>query len=147
MVVAAVMVGSVVVGAIMVVPAVMVGSVVVGRAAMVVPAVMLGSVVVGATMVVPAVMVGSGVIARAAMAVVSVSWRVMPRVVMMMRRLRVPVPWRVMPRVMVVRVQPVVIVMTPPGLDGMDAAVVETPGVPLAHAVPSRQRRLRGQAA
>jgi len=130
---------------------------------MVVAAVVVGSVVVGAIMVVPVVMVGSGVIGRAATEVVSVPrrvmprvvmmmrrlrvavpWRVMPRVVMMMRRLRVAVPWRVMPRVMVVRVQIVVIVMAPHGLGGMDAAVVETPGVPLARAVPSRQRRLGG---
>jgi len=110
----------------------------------VVAAVMVGSVVVGAIMVVPVVMVGSGVIGRAATEVVSVPRRVMPRVVMMMRRLRVAVPWRVMPRVMVVRVQIVVIVMAPHGLGGMDAAVVETPGVPLARAVPSRQRRLGG---
>jgi hypothetical protein len=68
------------------------------------------------------------------MAAVSVSWRVvpgvvlmmrrrrvpvprrvMPRMVMLMRGLRVPVPRRVMPRVMVVRVQPVAIVMAPCG--------------------------------
>ena len=132
---------------------------------MVVAAVMVASVVLGATMVVAAVMVGSGVVGGAALAAVSVPWRVMPRVVMMrrlrvpmpwrvmprvvmmMRRLRVAMPWRVMPRVVMVRVRPVVLVMTPHGLDGMDAAVVEAPGVPLARAVPSRQRRLRGQAA
>ena len=83
------------------------------------------------------------------MAVVSVPWRVVPGVVMMMRGRRVPVPWRVMPRVMVVRVLPVVGVMTPPGLVWTDAAVVETPGVPLAHAMAGRLRgrlwRLRGR--
>jgi hypothetical protein len=85
------------------------------------------------------------------MAAVSVSWRVVPGVVMMVRRRRVPVPRRVMPRVMVVRVHPVVGVMTPLGLVWTDAAVMETPGVPLAHAMPGRLRgwlwRLRGRVA
>jgi hypothetical protein len=57
----------------------------------------------------------------------------------------------VMPRVMVVRVQPVVIVMAPRGQMGMDAAVVEPPGVPHTHVVPGRLRgwlwRLRGRVA
>ena len=58
-------------------------------------------------------------------------------------------PRRVVPRVMVVRVHPVVIVMAPRGQMGMDAAVVEPPGVPLTHVVPGRLRgwlwRLRGR--
>ena len=119
------------------------------------------------TVAVPAVMVRSRVMGRAAVAAVSVAWRVMPRVVMLMRRLRVPVPRRVMPRVvmlmrplrvpvprwvmprvMVVRVDPVVIVMAPRGQMGMDAAVVEPPPLPLAHVVPRGWlRRLRGRVA
>ena len=96
------------------------------------------------------VMVRFSVVGRAAvMAVVSVSRGVMPRVVTMMRPLRVPMSRWVMPRVMVVRVQPVVIVMAPRGQMGMDAAVVEPPGVPLTHVVPGRLRgwlwRLRGR--
>ena len=75
----------------------------------------------------------------------------MPRVVMVMGRRRVPVPRRVMPRVMVVRVQPVVVVMAPRGQTGMDAAVVDPPRVPLTHVVPGRLRgrlwRLRGRVA
>jgi hypothetical protein len=47
---------------------------------------------------------------------VPVPWRMVPRVVLMMRRRRVPVPRRMVPRVMMVRVEPVVIVMTPRGL-------------------------------
>jgi hypothetical protein len=88
-----------------------------------------------------AVMVRFSVVGRAAvMAVASVSRRVMPRVVTMMRPLRVPVSRWVMPRVMVVRVQPVVIVMAPRGQMGMDAAVVEPPRVPLTHVEPGRLR-------
>ncbi|HWH65410.1 MAG TPA: hypothetical protein VNS99_04875, partial [Gaiellales bacterium] len=48
---------------------------------------------------VPAVMVRSRVVGRAAVAAVSVAWRVVTGVVMLMRRRRVPVPRRVMPRV------------------------------------------------
>jgi hypothetical protein len=79
---------------------------------------------------------------------VPVPRRVMPRVVMLMRPLRVPVPRWVMPRVMVVRVDPVVIVMAPRGQMGMDAAVVEPPPLPLAHVVPRGWlRRLSGRVA
>jgi hypothetical protein len=53
-----------------------------------------------------------------------------------------------MPRVMVVRVDPVVIVMAPRGQMGMDAAVVEPPPLPLAHVVPRGWlRRLSGRVA
>ena len=92
--------------------------------------------------------------------VVSVPWRVVPGVMLMVGRWRVLVPRRVVPGVvlvmrslpvsprvvlcvMVVRVQPVVIVMTPPGLVAVDATVAETQGMPLARAVPRRLRVLR----
>jgi hypothetical protein len=135
----AVMVLAVMVLAVMVL-AVMVLAVMV-LAVMVLAVMVLGVMVLG-------VMTRSSVVGRAAvMAVVFVSRRVMPRVVTMMRPLRVPVSRWVMPRVMVIRVQPVVGVMTALGLVGMDAAVMETPGVPLAHAVPGRLRRLLGKTA
>ncbi|HZI36604.1 MAG TPA: hypothetical protein VFD61_12695 [Gaiellales bacterium] len=95
----------------------------------------------------------------AAVVVVSVPWRVVPGVVPMVGRRRVLVPWpmvpgvilvmrplsvsRVVPCVMVVRVQPIVIVMTPRGPVGVDATVVGTQGMPLAGAVPRRVRPLR----
>ena len=66
--------------------------------------------------------------------------RVVPRVVLVMRPLPVS---RMVPCVMVVRVQPVVIVMTPRGLVAVDATVAETQGMPLARAVPRRLRMLR----
>ena len=71
---------------------------------------------------------------------VLMSRRVVPRVVLVMRPLSVS---RVVPCVMVVRVQPVVIVMTPRGLVGVGATVVDTQGMPLAGAVPRRLRPLR----
>ena len=71
--------------------------------------------------------------------------RVMLRLVMTVREGRVLVPWRMVPRMMVVRVRPVVIVMSPLGLVGIDATVVETRGVPLAGAVPGRLRPPRGR--
>src|SRR4051794_41818767 len=73
----------------------------------------------------------------------------MPRVVRVRRRRGVLVPGRVVPRVMVVvGVQPAMILMSAPGLVGSDAAAVETPGVPLAEAMPGRLRppRRRGAA-
>jgi hypothetical protein len=99
--------------------------------------------------------VSRGVVPRVVVVVrrwrVSVPWRVVPGVVMVVRRGRGPVPWRVMPRVMVVRLRPVMGVMTPPGLVCTPTAVMETPRMPLAHAVPGRQRgwlrRLRGRVA
>jgi hypothetical protein len=103
-------------------------------------------------MVLGVMVVRFSVVGRAAvMAVVSVSRRVMPRMVMPMRPLPVLMPRRVMPRVMVVRVQPVVTVMVPCGQMGMYAAVVDPPRVPLTHVVPGRLRgwlwRLRGRVA
>jgi hypothetical protein len=71
---------------------------------------------------------------------VLMSRRVVPRVVLVMRPLPVS---RVVPCVMVVRVEPVVIVMTPRRPVRVDAAVVDTQGMPLAGAVPRRLRRLR----
>jgi hypothetical protein len=70
----------------------------------------------------------------------------MPHVVMTVRRRRVLVPRRVVPRVvMTAGVRPVVIVMSPLGLIGIDAAVVEPQDVPLAGAVPRRLRPPRGR--
>jgi len=71
---------------------------------------------------------------------VLMSRRVVPRVVLVMRPLPVS---RMVPCVMVFRVQPVVIVMTPRGLVGVGATVVDTRGMPLAGAVPRRLRPLR----
>jgi hypothetical protein len=71
---------------------------------------------------------------------VLMSRRVVPRVVLVMRPLSVS---RVVTCVMVVRVQPVVIVITPRGPVGVDATVVDTPGMPLAGAVPRGLRPLR----
>jgi hypothetical protein len=69
----------------------------------------------------------------------------MTRVVMTVRAGRVLVPRRMVPRVTTAGVRPVVIVMSPLGLIGIDAAVVETQDVPLAGAMPRRLRLLRGR--
>jgi len=109
-------------------------------------------------------MVRSALVGPAAVMVVSVPWRVVPGVVMMVGRRRVLVPRRVMPRVvmtvrggrvlvprrmvprvMMAGVRPVVIVMSPLGLIGIEAALVEPQDVPLAGAVPRRLRLPRGR--
>jgi len=133
-----------------VVPAVMVRSALVGPAA-----VMVGSVpwrvVPGVVMTVRRrrVLVPRRVMPRVVMTVrrrrVLVPRRVMPRVVMTVRRRRVLVPRRMVPGVMMAGVRPVVIVMSPLGLIGIDAALVEPQDVPLAGAVPRRLRLPRGR--
>src|SRR4051812_4874295 len=72
----------------------------------------------------------------------------MPRVGRGMRRRRGLVPGRGGARVVGGGGgHPAMILMSAPGLVGSDAAVVETPGVPLAEAMPGRLRPLRRDAA
>jgi hypothetical protein len=69
---------------------------------------------------------------------VLMSRRVVPFVMVVMRSL--PVSRGIVLCVMVVRVQPVMIVMTPRGPVGVHATVVDTRGMPLTGAVPRRLR-------